>query len=138
MSKSSIVPLPAIIGSMVQLRSPQKCSKDELTHLRFVERGPPPATWVLVASEVQDSDLSSYRGIFVDTLPSGRERIKRFNSNRDRREVRAVSLIQRGELVSVEDRVCGCAWSRGVDLWCARDRIFSDDPQLVHISMLQT
>ena len=100
---------------------------DHSTHLSLAERVPPPAASVLIACEIQDSDLSSDRGIFLDVLPGGCERIQRFNPNRYRGEVRAFILVQRWELVGLEGRVCGCAWSSGDDLRRTRDRIFGDD-----------
>jgi len=45
------------------------------TYLGFRERFSPPASSVLVASEIQNCDFPSYRGISLDTLPSGRERV---------------------------------------------------------------
>ena len=101
--------------------------EDHSTHLSFAERFPPPTTSVLIACEIQDGNLSSYRGVFVDVLPGGRERIQWLNSNRYGGEVRALVLVQQWELVGVEGRVCGCAWSGGNDLRRTRYRILGYD-----------
>ena len=57
---------------------------------------------MLVAGEIQNGDLSSYRRIFPDVLPSGRERVQAFDSDNERRKVGTVVLFQRRELFSVE------------------------------------
>ena len=75
------------------------------TYLSFTERFCPPASSVLVASEIENCDLASYRGISLDILPSGRERVQPLDLNGDRGEVRTIVLVQRWELTIVEGRI---------------------------------
>ena len=98
-----------------------------LTYLCFTERLPPPTGSVLVACEIQDGHLPSYRWIPLDTFPSGRERVQPFDPDRKRGEVRARILVQRRELTLVEGRVRGCTWGVGDDFRCAGDRVFGGD-----------
>ena len=98
------------------------------TYLGFRERLSPPASSVLVASEIQNRDFPSYRGISLDTLLSGRERVQPLDPDRRRGEVRTIVLVQRWELTIVEGRIGGCTWSFGDDFRRAGDRVFGDDP----------
>ena len=73
------------------------------TCLCFTKRFPPSPSSALVACEIQNCDLSPYRRIFPDVLPSGRERVQAFDSDDERRKVWTVVLVQRRELFGVED-----------------------------------
>ena len=88
---------------------------------------------VQIASEIQDVDLSLYRGIYLDILSSGREYIKPYNPNGEWGEVWTSVLGQRWKLMGEEGgMICGCAWGGGDDSGCARDRIFGDDVEFIY------
>ena len=65
---------------------------------------------MFVASEAQSCDFPSYRGILLDILPGGRERVQPFDTSRKREEVRAIVPVQQWELTIVKGRIGGCAW----------------------------
>ena len=97
------------------------------TCLDFTERFSPPASPILVASEIQNCDFPSYRGISLDVLPNGRERVQPFDLSRKWGEVRTIVLVQRRELTIMEGRIGGCAWGCGDDLGRAGDCVLGND-----------
>ena len=131
MWKSSIVPLPVVMEaeSSVLFYRPGGWLTVTIsyTYLSFTERFSPPASSVLVASEIQNCDFPSYRGIQLDIPPSGCERVQAFDPNGKRGEIWTIDLVQRWELAIVEGRIGGCTWSCGDDFRCAGDGVFGDD-----------
>lgn len=98
------------------------------THLCFAECLSPSTSYVQVARQIQDCDLSSYRRVFLNILPSGRERIQRFNTHSERGElVWAIVFVQRWELLIVPVRIRGCTWGGGDDFRRAGDGVLGYD-----------